>query len=121
MNYGKSIKAIRRHLGITQGELCDKANLSQSFLSQIESDKKTASPETLEAICEIFKIPFAVLAWFSLNEAQVDPTKREAFKTLQPAMDALIHQVFGLKTESEIIRSIQDNFIINSAEAANKK
>lgn len=49
---GTKISALRRKMGYTQEQLCEYADLSQNFLSQIENGKKNISIDTLCKICE---------------------------------------------------------------------
>lgn len=47
---GKEIKIDRERAGMTQDELKEKADIGQSYLSQIENGSKIPKPLTLKAI-----------------------------------------------------------------------
>ena len=46
MNIGAKIKQLRQELGLTQEELADRAELSKSFISQLERDLTSPSINT---------------------------------------------------------------------------
>lgn len=50
------VKKLRESKGITQQELADKINLSQSTIGMIESGKKIGSPSTLKKIADFFNV-----------------------------------------------------------------
>ncbi|MEF9989621.1 MAG: cupin domain-containing protein [Christensenellaceae bacterium] len=52
MDIGEKIKALRQRLGLTQGELADRAELSKGFISQLERDLSSPSIATLTDILE---------------------------------------------------------------------
>jgi transcriptional regulator with XRE-family HTH domain len=53
---GKRIRSLRTEHGLTLAELSEKANLSISYLSQIERDKTTPSLSTLTNIARAFNV-----------------------------------------------------------------
>ena len=53
---GERIKALRTEQGMTLAELGEKANLSTSYLSQIERDKTTPSLPTLTSIARALNV-----------------------------------------------------------------
>ncbi|MEC0292372.1 helix-turn-helix transcriptional regulator [Bacillus subtilis] len=50
MTIGQRIKAIRKERKLTQVQLADKANLSRSYLADIERDRYNPSLSTLESV-----------------------------------------------------------------------
>lgn len=52
----QKIKRARQQAGLTQGELADRAGLSQAYLSQIESGSKDPSVETLQKLANTLGI-----------------------------------------------------------------
>ncbi|WP_258729687.1 helix-turn-helix domain-containing protein [Bacillus atrophaeus] len=50
MTVGQRIKAIRKEKKLTQVQLADKANLSRSYLADIERDRYNPSLSTLESV-----------------------------------------------------------------------
>jgi transcriptional regulator with XRE-family HTH domain len=53
---GKRIKALRVEQGLTLARLSQKANISTSYLSQIERDRTTPSLNTLMGIARAFNV-----------------------------------------------------------------
>jgi transcriptional regulator with XRE-family HTH domain len=53
---GERIKARRLELGWTQEELCQKANISTGFLSDVENNKRNISAETLLGIARVLSL-----------------------------------------------------------------
>ena len=53
---GERIKARRLELGWTQEELCQKANISAGFLSDVENNKRNISAETLLGIARVLSL-----------------------------------------------------------------
>lgn len=53
---GDKIKSLRKEKRVTQQELADKIEVSQSTIGMIESGKKTGSPQTLIKLAEFFGV-----------------------------------------------------------------
>ncbi|MFY9283091.1 MAG: helix-turn-helix transcriptional regulator [Miniphocaeibacter sp.] len=51
------LKEIREELGLTQGELAEKANLSRYTINQIERGKDSVKSETIKALVMATGIP----------------------------------------------------------------
>lgn len=73
MNIGNAIKEKRKSLGISQGELCAKVNLSQTYLSQIECNRKNPTYKRLISISDAL-IPYL---FFLASDIRVDYTYDE--------------------------------------------
>ncbi len=56
------IKIIRKHRGMTQGDLADAAHLSRPYLTEIETGRKEGSIRALKAIAEALQIDLGLLA-----------------------------------------------------------
>ena len=56
MRIGAYIKRLRTELGLTQGQLGQRAGVSVSFLSDIETGRTDPSLRTLQAIAETFDL-----------------------------------------------------------------
>ena len=76
------MKKTRISLGVSQMELCLRANLSQSFLANIESGKKQPSLLTVIRIASALKVP--VRDFFPKDkEKNKDEIKKEIVELLQ--------------------------------------
>jgi len=53
------LRAARRRRGISQSELAEQAGLSQGYLSDLESGRRTGTAETLQALSRILGVPLA--------------------------------------------------------------
>jgi len=50
------LKAVRRWRGLTQSELADRAGLTQGFLSDLESHRRTASADTAAKLASVLDV-----------------------------------------------------------------
>lgn len=63
----KALKVIRQYHKFKQVELSEELGISKSYLSEIESGKKTVSLDILEKYSSVFDIPVSSLLFFSEN------------------------------------------------------
>ncbi|MBA9074729.1 transcriptional regulator with XRE-family HTH domain [Flavobacterium gossypii] len=96
MDLGTVIKNIRKDRQQTQNELAANCDITQTYLSQIEGNKKEPNLSVLKKISACLDVPLPVLFFLSLNEQDIDPNKREAFKLLNLPLKNLVGDVFGL-------------------------
>lgn len=61
MSIGEKIKAVRKKNGLTQAMLAEKANMSRSYLADVERDRYNPSVDTLKAIADALNIPVTQL------------------------------------------------------------
>lgn len=61
MNIGKTIKLFRVQKGLTQKELSDLAGITLSYLSLLESGKRSLKLSTLSNICNSLDVPMIIL------------------------------------------------------------
>lgn len=69
----EALKQIRVFHQIKQVELANNLGISKSYLSEIESNKKTVSMDLLEKYAEYFSVPASSLMLFSEN---IDAAKK---------------------------------------------
>ncbi len=95
MKLGSTIQDIRKKKDLSQGLLASQLNISQSYLSQIEKDRKTPSMDLLKEICLILDIPVYYLMFRGLEiDEDIPENKRESYKKLSPAISAMIEGFF---------------------------
>jgi transcriptional regulator with XRE-family HTH domain len=70
---GKNIKRFRSFKSLTQSELSDKINISESYLSLLEQGKKSPSLKLLSKIADELKIDIAILM---TNEENLSTTHK---------------------------------------------
>jgi XRE family transcriptional regulator, regulator of sulfur utilization len=94
MKIGKAIKELRLKKALNQKDYASRIGITQSYLSQIETDTKKPSTELLEFIAHDLDMPLPVMFWFGVEECDITENKREAYKMLKPSIDALITSLF---------------------------
>ena len=95
MKVGTVIQDIRRRKDISQGDLAKQLKISQTYLSQIEGDKKTPSMEVLQEISKALEIPVYYLMFKGLEvEKDIVEEKRDAYRQLSPAVSNMIEGIF---------------------------
>ena len=95
MDLGITIKNIRKEKKQTQNEFASLCGITQTYLSQIESNRKEPNLSTLKIISEVLKVPLPILFFLSLDENDIQPNKRKAFQTISPSIKLVINDFFG--------------------------
>lgn len=95
MNLGSVIKKIRQERGQTQTEFAAASGITQTYLSQIESNTKEPNLSTLREISNAVNIPLPILMFLSLEKKDIDSEKSADFDLLTPKVKDLIHEFFG--------------------------
>ena len=93
MNIGSAIKSIRKKLAITQYELAEKCDLSQTSLSQIETGIKRPSQRTISKVCAVLDIPESIIYIVAMQESDVPPSKRGVYELVYPSIKSLALQM----------------------------
>ena len=97
MNIGKAIREVRKKKGISQIELANAAEITQTALSQIESGLKRANPTTMKNICIALSIPEPMLNILGTEESDIPEETKEIYKSLFPAIEGLVLQLVPKK------------------------
>jgi len=90
MNIGRAIVELRKEKGMNQYELASRADISQSYLSQIENNKKVPSTELIKKLSQKLGQPKAAVLLYALDVTDVAPEKASAFKALNPLLKELL-------------------------------
>lgn len=61
----KAIKLFRQYNKMTQSEVADHLFISKSYISEIESGKKTVNMDLLEKFASLYDMPVSSLVFFS--------------------------------------------------------
>jgi transcriptional regulator with XRE-family HTH domain len=93
MNIGLAIKSIRKKLSITQYELAEKCELSQTSLSQIETGVKRPSQRTITKVCAVLDIPESIIYIVAMQDTDVPPTKKGVYELVYPSIKSLALQM----------------------------
>lgn len=93
MNIGLAIKSIRKKLSITQYELAEKCDLSQTSLSQIETGVKRPSQRTISRVCMVLDIPESIIYIVAMQEVDVPASKKNIYDLVYPSIKSLALQM----------------------------
>ncbi len=119
----KDIKRIRIQLGLTQTELANKANVSQSLIAKIESDLIDPSYSNIKKIFETLDIlksenesiakdlmqkQVIVMEYNATIKSAIDKMRKSAISQLPVMKD---NNIIGLITESDILEAISANSV----------
>jgi transcriptional regulator with XRE-family HTH domain len=106
MTVGENIKMYRKKAKLTQAELAQRANMSRSYLADVERDRYNPSVDTLKAIASALEVPVSALLGeddykrdSELPEL-TEKDERDIAKDLQRIMDSLENQE-GLMYDGE--------------------
>lgn len=94
MDIGSAIKTIRKSTSLNQGDLAKKLDVSQAYLSNIETGRKKPSFGLLEKIAKTVNVPLPILFWLCADRNDVSEEKRIAYDILKPALDSAILEIF---------------------------
>jgi transcriptional regulator with XRE-family HTH domain len=75
-----ALRLIRIFHDLTQTALAESLSISKSYLSEIESGKKTPTLELLEKYAETFNMPLSSLLFFAEN--LVNPTRSDKVRAV---------------------------------------
>lgn len=90
MKIGKSIRRLRKGKQLDQENLAKQTGITQSYLSQIENDRKDPSMSTLRKICDALNVSLPGLLLLSMSEEDVQPDRWEEFEELRPHLIELL-------------------------------
>lgn len=96
MDLGRTIKNIRKQKGQTQSVFASSCGISQTYLSQIESNQREPNLSTLKVISNELNVPLPILFFLSLNIDDIQQNKREAFEIISPSVKSLVNEFFAV-------------------------
>ena len=94
MNTGSIIKELRKQAKLSQTNLAKACDITQAYLSQIESNKREPHISSLKKICEVLDIPLPVFFFLTIDEDDVPERKKETFRILFPSVKAFLVNIF---------------------------
>lgn len=94
MRIGKKISQLRKQKGISQYQLAERINISTTYLSLIENDKRFPNIETLEKLCAEINLPLPVLFFQAIEEKDIPENKRKLFAEFSPLVNSFIDNIF---------------------------
>lgn len=100
MNVGQTIKDFRKKKGIKQGEFSKMCEITQTYLSLIESNQKEPNLSLLKTISENLEVPLPILVFLSLDINDVPDRKKDLYKILEPSLKDMVTQIYTNDKES---------------------
>lgn len=71
MKFGRAIRLLRAARGLQQRDVAQRAGLDASYVSLLEAEKRSASPEAVEAIAMALTVPISVLRLLAADENEL--------------------------------------------------
>ena len=96
MDLGATIKNLRKQRRQTQREFASQCGITQTYLSQIESNQKEPNLSTLKSISEQMNVPLPIMFFLSMTEDDIHPSKRKAFAIVNPSVKSLVNEFFSV-------------------------
>ena len=90
MNLGNTIVQLRERKEFNQGELATKLGISQTYLSQIENNKKMPTVGLLENIGKVLSTPLPFLFFLSVEAEDIPKRNRHNFEMVGPQIKDFI-------------------------------
>jgi transcriptional regulator with XRE-family HTH domain len=105
MNLGNTVTQLREQKGMKQGQLAETLGITQSYLSQIENNKKLPNIALLEKIGSELSTPLPFLFFLSLDENDIPESKRMHFKILDPMIKQFIGELISTNASDKNLAS----------------
>lgn len=86
MNIGETIRSLRKERGLNQKVLAAKLGISQTYLSQLETNKKNASPSLIKVLCKKLRISVGGFYMLSLTVDDVPENTRGIYECFLPTL-----------------------------------
>jgi transcriptional regulator with XRE-family HTH domain len=104
MQFGNSIKSIRRKSNLSQSELAEKCGISQTTLSQIEKGRKTPGRKTMTKICNTLDIPESIIYILAMEETDFPENKVPTFRLIYPSILNLALEIIDCEAGRKKLR-----------------
>lgn len=82
MNLGNAIKLCRTQKNMNQTELADLANISVSYLSLLERNKRDPNISTVRNIASALNVPFSILMFLAAEKNELSEVNPELAEKL---------------------------------------
>lgn len=92
MDFGSTIRNLRKERKLSQKVFAGKTGISQTYLSQLETNKKIPSYKLIKVFCKLLRISIGGFYFISLTVDDVPKNKRGIFDTFRPTL----HRIFLL-------------------------
>lgn len=99
MQIGKTIKLCRENKGITRAVLSSATDLSVSYLSLLENNKRDPNISTLNKISTALGVPISILMFLASDKAEFESISPELAEKLSLLTLKLIEETSDLTPE----------------------
>ena len=82
MKIGRAIKLCRMQRQLSQTELASLADISVSYLSLIERDKRDPNFSTVERIAQALEVPLSILVFLAMDGGELKEISKELAEKL---------------------------------------
>lgn len=82
-------------------QLAEEVGISQTSLSQIESDIKRPSSNTIKGVCNVLGISEPLLYLMATEETDIPESRRALFNALLPTLKSVIMQIAGPDSDQD--------------------
>jgi transcriptional regulator with XRE-family HTH domain len=89
MTIGDTIKQLRHASGLTQQALADRVEISRSYLSLIEQDRREATLPLLRRLADALGSPAAVLFAVALGAAVDDSVQSDVAEAIKKLVESV--------------------------------
>lgn len=80
-------------MGFKQNTFAEMCDISQTYLSQIESNQREPNISTLKSICSHLKVSLPILFFLALDIEDVPENKKSVFAIISPTMKTLVNEL----------------------------
>lgn len=94
MNLGDTIKQERKKRGYSQFQFAGMCQISITYLSLIETNKKEPAVSLLKVICDNLNLPLPILFFLSLDTQDIPSEKVHIYNILKPFLENSISNLF---------------------------
>lgn len=101
MKLGNIIKALRKRNRLSQAHLAETCNITATYLSLIENNKKEPALSLLKCIADNLKIPLPIILFAPLTDEDIPDNKKEFFNIVKPSIDSMLQNLFDDDADSK--------------------
>lgn len=94
MDLGKTLKDLRKQRGLKQKALASLCEISVTYLSQIENNRKEPSLSTLNKISSKLHFPLPVIFFLALQNHDIPSHKKDIYNSLVPPFKSYLNSFY---------------------------
>ena len=90
MEIGSVIRKCRKLKGMTQLQLSNSSDISESYLSLIEQDKRQPTLSNLESIADTLQVPVSILVFLADKQESISEITDKQIEALTETIYSLV-------------------------------